>query len=622
MVVAGRLGAFLLGLLLCVGAARAAPADPKLVERIEPPHWWVGMQDGHLELLVHGEGIATWKPTIRHAGVVLEKTFKVANENYLFLSLRIARNCLPGEVKIAFSRQGNVFYKNYTLKARATGSASRKGFSAADVILNIVPDRFSNGDPENDNIPGYPDPANRASNGAGRHGGDIQGMIDHLDYIAAMGYTMIWPTPLTENKQPEYSYHGYAATDTYKIDPRFGTLDDYKRLVATAKSKGIGVIADVVLNHIGSEHWWMKDLPSPDWIGFDGKYVPTDHFRTAVGDPYASAADKKNYTSGWFAPTMPDVNQANPRVAQYQIQNAIWWVEETGLSGLRIDTYGYSNTRFLSAWSGRLMAEYPSLNMVGEEWSANPVVLAYWMRGNRGPEGTVPHLPSLMDFPLNETLRKALVTTEGFHTGLADLYAAMVNDRLYAEPMNMVLFEGNHDMPRLYSVLGNDAALTRMALAYVLTMRGIPQLYYGTEVLMPSPVGRDDGETRRDFPGGWAGDTVSARTGAGLSVEQREMQDWLKRLMNWRKTQPALHRGALMHYTPQNGTYVYFRHLGKDQVMVVINKNPAETSLDLSRFAERLAGHKSATEVLSRQTLELGASLQLPARSVLILEMH
>jgi glycosidase len=366
----------------------------------------------------------------------------------------------------------------------------------------------------------------------------------------------------------------------------------------------------------------MKDLPDTDWIGFNGKYVPTDHFRTAIGDPYSSAVDRLNYTSGWFAPTMPDVNQANPLVATYQIQNAIWWVEEAGLSGLRIDTYGYSDTQFLSAWSRRLMEEYPAFNMVGEEWSSNPVVLAYWMRGNTGPRGTRPSLPSLMDFPLNEALRKALATPEGFHTGLADLYSALVNDRLYSQPMNMVLFEGNHDMPRLYSVLGNDVGLTQMALTYVLTMRGIPQFYYGTEVLMPSPVGRDDGETRRDFPGGWSGDAVNAFTGQGLTPEQTQTQAFLRKLMNWRKGQVALHRGALTHYTPQAGAYTYFRYAGRDQVMVVLNKNTEDVQLETARFSERLAAYRRAKNVLTGEDVALGATLRVPARSVLILEMH
>ncbi len=601
------------------GASATHAGEP--VERIEPAHWWVGMKDSRLQLLVHGPGIGAAQPSLERPGVTLERVIRVSNPNYLFLDLQIAPDAQPGPVSLNFKLGQEQFSRPYELHARSAGSAQRRGFDASDVIVNIVPDRFVNGDPANDNVAGYPDPANRASNSAGRHGGDIAGLVQSLDYLAGMGYTMIWPTPLTENKQPAYSYHGYAATDTYKIDPRFGSNEDYRRFVTLARQKGIGVIKDVVLNHIGSEHWWMKDLPSEDWLSFKGKFVPTQHFRTAVADPYASLVDKQNFTAGWFTDTMPDMNQRNPLVANYQIQNAIWWVEYAGLSGIRVDTYGYSDAAFLAEWTRRLMAEYPYFNMVGEEWSSNPVVVSYWLRGRSNTDGYISALPSGMDFPLNETLRRALVTPEGYGSGLNELYAALVNDLLYPDPMNMVLFEGNHDMPRLFSILNDDPALTRMALAYVLTMRGIPQLYYGTEVLMSSLKERDDGEARRDFPGGWPGDPVNAFTGAGLTAPQREMQDFVRKLMTWRRTQPALHRGSLKHYFPEQGSYVWFRQHGRNTVMVVINKNPAEVQLETARFAEMLSGYQRATDVLAGRSFSLGERLAVPGRSVMVLEL-
>jgi neopullulanase len=614
-----RLLAALLCALLLQPAGAASPPTP--VDRVEPPHWWTGMADPRLQLMLHGRGIAAFTPALRHPGVRITGVQRTSNPNYLFIDLHIAPGTRPGTLDLRLQRGSQVLHQPYALLAREPGSAQRKGYSAADVILNLVPDRFANGNPANDDLPGFADKANRASDAAGRHGGDIQGIVDHLDDLAGMGYTMLWPTPLIENNQPNYSYHGYAATDLYKIDARFGSNEDYRRMVALARQKGIGIIQDIVLNHIGSGHWWMQDLPAPDWLTNGGRFVPTEHFRTAVSDPYASQADKRNFTEGWFTENMPDMNQRNPLVATYQIQNSIWWIEYAGLAGVRVDTYGYSDTAFLSEWSRRVMQEYPKLNIVGEEWSGNPVVVSYWLRGHRNRDGFVSHTPGMMDFPLHEALRRALVADDGMFTGLSDLYAALANDQLYPEPMNMVLFEGNHDVPRLFSVLREDLALTKMALAYVLTMPRVPQLYYGTDVLMTSPTQRDDGATRRDYPGGWAGDTVSGFTGAGLSAEQKEMQGFLKRLLNWRKAQPAIHRGKLMHYAPDRGTYAWFRYDGTQRVMVVINKSRQAVPLATERFEEALAGRRTGTDVLSGQVHDLAGTLNVPARSVLVLAL-
>jgi neopullulanase len=315
------------------------------------------------------------------------------------------------------------------------------------------------------------------------------------------------------------------------------------------------------------------------------------------------------------------MNQRNPLVATYQIQNTLWWIEYAGLAGVRTDTYGYSDTAFLAEWSRRVMQEYPRLNIVGEEWSGNPVVVSYWLRGRHNPDGYVSHTPGMMDFPLHEALRRALVAEDGMFTGLSDLYAALANDQLYPEPMNMVLFEGNHDVPRLFSVLHDDPALVKMALAYVLTMPRIPQLYYGTDLLMASPTQRDDGATRRDYPGGWAGDTVNGFTGAGLSAAQKDMQAFLRRLLNWRKGQPAVHHGKLMHYAPDRGTYAWFRYDEKQRVMVVINKSREAVPLDTARFEEAMAGRRQGTDVFTGQVHDLASTLTVPTRSALVLEL-
>ena len=616
-----KLSAAVLIAATSLGAAAAddgpALATPAQVERIEPAFWWVGMKSDKLQLMVHGPRIADAAPQIADAvaaGVRIESVSRVANPNYLFIDLRIAPDAAPGRVDIVFSRGEQRFHAPFELRARAPGSAQRRSFDSSDVILNLVPDRFANGNPAIDDVPGYGDAAKRSDDEAGRHGGDIQGIVDHLDYFQGLGVTMLWPTPLTENKQPKYSYHGYAATDTYKIDPRFGSNEDYRRMVAAAHDRGIGVILDVVLNHIGSEHWWMHDMPTPDWIGFDGQFVQTQHARTTASDPYASRADARIYTDGWFGPNMPDMNQRNPFLATYQIQNAIWWIEYAGLAGLRVDTWGYSDQAFLQEWTRRVTQEYPRLNIVGEEWTAQPTVLAHWLHSG---------LPSAMDFPLNGTLRKSLVAEgDTLHSGLMELYEGLVNDTLYPQPARLVLFEGNHDLPRLYSALKDDVGLTKMALAYVMTMPRVPQMYYGTEILMTSPTVRDDGKARQDFPGGWAGDKVNAFTGKGLSAQQKDMQAFVRRLLNWRKTQTTVHHGKLMHFVPENGTYAWFRYDADSTVMVVINKNATETVLDLARFKEVLKAPATALDVLADKTVKLGASVKLPARSVKIFELR
>jgi len=619
------LGRWIRRTALLLGLAAQAPAWAATapLERVEPPHWWVGMKHPGLQLMVYGRGIGDTQPALQHRGVRIKGVQRVANPNYLFVDLELAPDTRPGTVALEFRRGPQVVARHaYRLEARAPGSAERQGFGPRDTILNLVPDRFANGDPGNDNLPGFADAAKRSDDQAGRHGGDIRGIERLLDYIAGMGYTMIWPTPLMENNQRAYSYHGYAATDLYKIDARFGSNEDYRRLVQRAKAKGIGMIQDVVLNHIGNEHWWMRDLPSPDWLGYDNRFVPTEHHRTAVMDPYASKADKKNFTAGWFTQTMPDLNQKNPLLATYLIQHTLWWVEYADLAGLRIDTYGYSDTAFLSEWSRRVMQEYPKLNVVGEEWSGNPVVVAYWLRGRHNADGFVSQTPSMMDFPLHEALRRALKADDGMFTGFNDLYAAMVNDRLYPEPQKMVLFEGNHDVPRIFSVLGEDLGLWKIAMVYVATMPRTPQFYYGTEVLMTSPTTRDDGATRRDFPGGWAGDKVNAVTGEGLSAQQREAQAFLRKLLTWRKGQPAVHHGQLTHYAPEGSTYVYFRHDGQRRVMVAMNKGSQPATLNLDRFEEVMGGTRTGHDIFSGRALEFGDKLTLQPKSVMVLELH
>jgi neopullulanase len=604
-----RLAALLIGSLFLSGAA-AAPAP---IDHVDPPFWWTGMRDHRLQLMVHGPAIADLEPAIAYPGVRIAAVTRVANRNYLFIDLDIGPDTKPGDVAIDF-RGAHPTRHTYRLLARAAGSAERNGFGKGDAIYQLMPDRFANGDTKNDSVPGLADKLDRKL-GHGRHGGDIQGIIDHLDYIAGMGFTQLWPTPLVENDMPAASYHGYAATDHYRIDPRYGSNDDYVRLSAEARKHGIGVIQDVVLSHIGLNHWWMKDLPTPDWINHnDGKFVATMHHRTAVQDPYAAQEDASNFTTGWFSPGMPDMNQTNPFVANYLIQNSIWWIEYAGLSGLRIDTFGYSDGAFLAQYTKRVLGEYPRLNMVGEEWSKLPPVVAHWQRAPTS-------MPSMMDFPLTETMRTALADKDNPNV-FNDVYEMLSLDYLYPDASNLVLFEGNHDMARLFSVVGEDVDRWKMDLAFIMTMPRIPHFYVGDELLMTSTVGRrDDSSYRHDFPGGWAGDKVNAFTGAGLTPRQREAQAFVKKLVNWRKGAAVVHDGKLMQYGPQNNTWVYFRYSDKNKVMVAFNANAKEAVLPVGRFHEMLSGVAAGTDVLTGKRFDLGKEIRLPAKSVVILEI-
>ncbi len=597
------------------------------VKHLEPANWWVGMKYHQVQLLINGEHLGALEPRVNYPGVRIIDVTRVKSPNYLFVTLDIAPNAKPGQVAIELLAAEEVkTLANFSLKARAKDSAERQGFANKDAIYLLVPDRFANGDNRNDTVAQLTEKANRSFNG-GRHGGDLKGMEQHLDYIKSMGFTQIWPTPLLENNQPEYSYHGYAATNNYQIDARFGSNEDYRHFVAAAKKKGIGVIQDIVLNHIGSKHWWMSDLPADDWLNFQSDflqnhYVQTTHRRTTVQDPYAALADKAQFSGGWFVQTMPDLNQRNPLLARYLIQNSLWWIEYAGLSGIREDTYSYADKDFLSQWAKTILDEYPNFTMVGEEWTSNPALIAHWLKGKVNPDGHVGYMPSMMDFPIQDALPKALTEDEGWDTGVMRLYETLANDFQYPDPFHLVVFAENHDTPRIFSVLNQDPDLYRMAMAYLCTMRGIPQFFYGSEILLTSPKQRDDGAVRADMPGGWSGDSINAFNRRGLTAQQADAQRYLKRLLNWRKHNTAVQTGKLMHFVPRDGVYVYFRYDNHSTVMVALNKNKHETALDLQRFSALLAGKKSAQNVMLGTNVNLLDKLNLPARSATIIELQ
>lgn len=613
---------FFLAISLVLSCLASVAQAQNSIDRVEPPFWWVGFENSVVQLLVYGENISEFEPVVDYDGVTVEKASRVKNPNYIFIDLKIAKNSPHGTFDIIFKhKNGQKIKYAYELKARRENSATRKGFDSSDVIYLLTPDRFANGNMNNDTITGMADKSKR-DHKDGRHGGDIQGILDHLDYIKEMGFTLVWPTPMLENDQPQTSYHGYAITDFYKQDPRFGSNEEYKNLAKQVRAKGMGLIMDMVANHAGSKHWWMKDMPADDWVNFSAEgYVQSNHIHNTVHDPYAAQWDKDRFSDGWFDRAMPDLNQRNPFLANYLIQNAIWWIEYADISGIRMDTYSYPDKDFSAQWASRIMTEYPNFNLVGEEYEDSRTMISYWQKGKVNKDGYISVLPSLMDFPLHSAMVKALREKESRSDGLKKLYAALSMDNQYPNPDSLIIMSDNHDMDRLYTQLGEDFDLYKMAMAYTLTMRGIPQIFYGTEILKINPDGKDDGIIRSDFPGGWAGDKVNAFTGDGLSSIQKKAQDFVRKLVNWRKDKSVIHSGKLMHFIPENGVYVYFRYDDQDKIMVIFNKNDKATDLSLDRFAEIMAGTKSAKDAISGNRFELSNEVRLSPRSVLILEI-
>ncbi len=591
------------------------------IQRVEPPYWWIGMHNTELQLMVYGPKIAQSDVEIDYPGVSLLSVSRLDSPNYLFLNLNIDKNTQAGDFPINFIKGKKTITYNYQLENRTEESANREGFNNSDAIYLVMPDRFANGNPENDIDKKLLETELDREHPYKRHGGDLDGVINHLDYIKEMGFTSLWLNPVLENNQKEGSYHGYAITDFYNVDPRFGTNDDYKRLCDLANKDGIKIIMDMVFNHCGSEHWWLKDIPSADWINYFPDHKITNHRRTVNHDPYAAESDLELMRDGWFVPSMPDLNQRNPFMATYLIQNSIWWIEYLGLAGVRMDTYPYPDKYLMSDWCRRLLNEYPNINIVGEEWSTNPVTVSYWQKGKQNKDGYVSYLPSLMDFPLQEAAKNALMESDEWDSGLNKLYEALANDITYPDPYNLVIFPDNHDMPRFYMQLGMDKKLYKLGITYFLTTRGIPQFLYGSEILMTHTEGDDHGNIRKDFPGGWEGDTTNGFTGKGLTKDEKEIQDFFRTLLNWRKDNSVLHTGKLIHYAPEDNVYVYFRYNDEKTVMVILNKNKKKYDLDLQRFSDQLRNTKTGTDVLSNQILKLESSLSLKPLTPYVIEL-
>ena len=605
-------------------AARTAPlavaAAPAL--RIDPTFWWVGMKNPKLQLLVHAPGIGAGTASLApYPGVTLNGTQKLENPNYLVVNFTISAAAKPGRLQLSFKGAASQTYA-YELRARSTAPGRVQGVTSADFVYMLMPDRFANGDPKNDVVAGMKAPGVARDSLKSRHGGDLQGIEDHFAYLKELGVTAVWPAPVVENDQPRESYHGYALTDFYHVDARFGTDAQYVAFVQHAHQQGLKVIHDVVLNHIGSQNYLFRDPPARDWFHQWPAFTRSNFRDAAFNDPYASAYDRKRFGEGWFDTHMPDVNQSNPLVATYLIQNFIWWVENTGLDGYRIDTYAYSDRKFLMQWGAALLEQYPRLGMYGETWVQGVAQQAYFAR-NILPvvDGFKSNLPGVTDFQLQYAINEALTRDAGWTEGINKLYYTLQADWLYEDPSRNVIFLDNHDLSRFFSVVGEDVAKYKMGLAWLLTERGIPQLYYGTEVLMKN-FANPDGLVREDFPGGWPGDKTNLFTAAGRNPAQQDAFAYVSRLANYRKTNPVLHTGKLMHFIPDAGVYTYFRYSDAGTVMVVMNSNKDEKTIDTARFAERMQGFTSGLEVASGAAISDLKTLRVPARTAWVVELR
>jgi glycosidase len=576
-----------------------------------------------VQIMFYGKNIAQYEVSV-NKDLVLKNVLKTENLNYIFVTLD-TENLKPGNYKIDFRKNGKIsFSKNYELKERRPNSSERKGFNASDAIYLIMPDRFANGNPENDSHPDVTEKANRQDKG-GRHGGDILGIINNLDYLKDLGVTAIWSTPMLEDNDPVYSYHTYAQSDVYKIDPRYGTNEDYQKLALEMHRREMKLIMDYVTNHWGAQHWMIKDLPTYDWINQFPGYKNSNYRMTTQYDPHVAHIDHKYCVDGWFVRTMPDLNQRNPLVLNYLTQNAIWWIEYADLDGFRVDTYSFNDKEGIAKWTKAIMEEYPDFNIVGEVWMHDQAQISYWQKDS--PVGAIQsynsNLPSVMDFTLHDAIIVMFNEEEAsWDKGIIKAYENFVNDFLYKDINNLLVFAGNHDTGRINEIYDNNINKYKLAMTLVLTTRGIPQLYYGDEIGMSGDKGKGDGDIRRDFPGGWENDKINAFTKAGRDATQEEYYSFTKTLLNYRKDHDVLHFGKLLQYLPEENVYVYFRYNEKDRVMVVLNNSPEARELDPSRYAEGLAGSKAGRDILSAKEIMLSGKLRIEGKTPMVIELR
>lgn len=600
------------------------------IQKVEPAFWWKGMKNPELQIMVYGKDISKYAVELSDQIPVKDLT-KTENPNYVFVTVNTneINNSL---FKINFKENNKTVYSyKYELKSRKPNSANRPSYSSKDVMYLIMPDRFANGNPSNDSQKNLTDKANR-NEPSGRHGGDLRGIINNLDYLQNLGATALWLTPANEDNENRTSYHGYAQTDLYQIDGRYGTNEEYLELSRALQKRGMMLIQDYVTNHWGISHWLIQDLPTKDWIhqfpDGEGKYgFKRSNYRIiSQFDTNVADIDKKEALNGWFDTTMPDLNQSNPLVLKYLTQNAIWWIEYAELGGLRVDTYPYNNKEGMAKWAKAITDEYPNFNIVGEAWMYNPAHISYWQKNSKIAEidGYNSNLPAVMDFTLYTDLPSALKEEDGWDKGMIKIYNSFGNDFLYPDINNILVFFENHDTERFNEIFNGDSRYYKMALTLISTVRGIPQIYYGSEIGMRGDKNKGgDADIRRDFPGGWKGDSQNAFNPKTQTPEQQDFYNFTQKVLNWRKGKDVIHRGKTKHYMPKEKVYVYFRYNEKEKVMVVINNNEKDQTLDLSRFAESLSGVSAGKDVISGKDFSVNAQnkLTVSGKSSLILEL-
>lgn len=587
---------------------------------VEPAFWWSGMQEPELQLMISGNDIADYKATISSNKVYLKESVTLESPNYQLLYLDISKS-VPETFDIVFTKGKKKLTYKYELKPRNPKRFHIESFNSSDVLYLIMPDRFANGNSDNDQIAmRMPYKVDRNDPNA-RHGGDLKGISDRLDYLADLGVTAIWLNPVLENDMEGGSYHGYATTDYYRVDPRFGTNEDYAHLIAKAESKGLKVVMDMIFNHCGSDHPWMHDVPSKDWFNNLDHYAQTSHMKEMYFDNYASEYDKSNMVDGWFVPSMPDLNQRNRHVAKYLIQNSIWWIEFSGVNGIRQDTYPYADYDMMIDWCNAVEKEYPNYNIVGEAWLNNPIGTAWWQKNSTLNNRENTQLKSVMDFRFMGLSHRAFFDETGdWGGGLRDVYEHMTYDFIYPDIYNVLRFLDNHDTDRFLKKYPAELSGWKQAVTFLLTMPGTPQIYYGTELLMHGDKSKSDGYIRLDVPGGWAGDKMNQFTRKGRDEIQNEAFDFLRKLLRWRQKNEIIAKGKMKHYLPKNGVYVYERYLNDKNILIFMNGTSKETTIDLSRYAESLQGRTSGKDMLTNRQIKFENTCTLSARKILIIE--
>jgi len=579
------------------------------VDRIDPPHWWAGMQDNSLQLQIHGDDISGSTVTLApYAGVTIDSVANLDGAKcWQYVYLNVTPEAKPGEITLTWSKGKKSVKRTYELRKRKPRKGAA-GFTSADVLYMVMPDRFADGNPDNnvDPLMHFPVGADR-SNTNGRHGGDIKGISDHIDYIDSLGVTAVWVNPVLENDMPGGSYHGYATTDYYRIDPRFGDNAEYVALIDSLHGRGIKIVMDMIFNHVGSEHPWMKNPPASDWFNFQDNFTQTNYRLSTLTDPYATDHDRTLALKGWFVKEMPDLNQLNPHVMKYLTQNSIWWVEEADIDAIRMDTYPYVDEISMAKWNVDVKKEYPDFTIVGECWLADPSGAAFWQKNSMQgrEEGRESNLEVVMDFPLMLKMRDMAPLREETNSwkGLNTLYDHMGLDYNYANPKNVLRFVDNHDTERFIVSKIENLDGWKQGMAFLLTIPGIPQIYYGTEMLMSGTREGGDGNVRKDMPGGFPGDTVSVFSAGGRTPMQREAYDYLSKLLQWRKGSKAVADGEMRHFLPDNGVYVLTRYTPEEQVVVIMNGTDKENAVDMSRYLEVIPQGAMYTDVVTSETI-------------------